>query len=145
MSGPRPALVASHDLSAAGQDAHGVWVDTARRELWVVHRVSSNVTIHPLADIRREGHAFATIDFVGRTPDLIAFAPAGDRAFVTLRGPNPAPTMPHATVGESPGIAVVDVARRALERVVPLGDQVRGDFHGIFIPQAHALGARSGR
>jgi hypothetical protein len=134
VSGPQPVLVASHDLSAAGQDAHGVYVDTRRNDLWVVHRVSSNVTIHPLADIRDAGHRFDTIEFVGRTPDLIAFSPGGDRAFVTLRGPNPAPTIPHATVGETPGISILDVPGRRLVRVVPLGDQVQGDFHGILVP-----------
>src|SRR3970040_1280258 len=103
----RPRL-GSHDLSAAGQDAHGAYVDAGRRDLWVVHRVSSNVTIHPLADIRRVGHGFATISFVGKAPDLIAFSPDGHRAFVTLRGPRPAPTIPHATVGETPGIALLD-------------------------------------
>lgn len=131
-----PRLVATHNLSAVGQDAHGVWVDTRRRELWVVHRVSSNATIHPLATITSPGHTWSVVAFVGKTPDLIAAAPDGSRLFVTLRGPKPAPTIPHATVGETPGIAILDVATRRLLQVVKLGNQETGDFHAIFVPAA---------
>jgi hypothetical protein len=98
--------------------------------------VSSNVTVHPLATIGQEDHEYAEIPFVGNTPDLVAFSPDASRAFITLRGPNPAPTIPHATVGETPGVAIVDVATRQLLQVVELGDPVDSDFHGIFIPAA---------
>ncbi|TVQ02915.1 MAG: hypothetical protein EA359_10810, partial [Balneolaceae bacterium] len=47
-----PELVVSHNLSQHGHDAHGAWVDTERNELWIIHRVSDNATIHPLATIR---------------------------------------------------------------------------------------------
>ena len=136
VSSREPSLVATHNLSATGQDAHGVFIDAQRRELWVVHRVSSNVTIHPLASLRRADHQFAVIPFVGKTPDLIAFSPDGARAYITLRGPKPAPTIPHATVGETPGVAIVDVPNRRLLSVVKLGNQETGDFHGIFVPAA---------
>lgn len=129
-----PQLMATHDLSKAGQDAHGVAIDRARKELWVVHRVSSNVTIHPLATIRQRDHRFDTIAFVGKTPDLVTISPDSRRAYITLRGPKPAPTIPHSAVGETPGVAIVDVRRRKLLDVVKLGDQQLADFHGIFIP-----------
>lgn len=134
VAGTEPQLVRTHNLSATGQDAHGAYVDPVRQDLWIVHRVSSNVTIHPLATIRRADHQFALIAFAGKTPDLIAFSPDAARAFVTLRGPKPAPTIPHATVGETPGIAILDVPNRKLLAVVKLGDQQAGDFHGIFVP-----------
>lgn len=134
VSGAEPELVASHDLSADGQDAHGLYVDPAREELWVVHRVSSNVTVHPLATIRGPEHQYDVIPSVGRTPDLIAFSPDASRAYLTLRGPNPAPTIPHATVGETPGVAILDVPGRELLRVVELGERETADFHGIFVP-----------
>lgn len=131
-----PKLVATHNLSKAAQDAHGVAIDRTRKELWVAHRVSSNVTIHPLSTIRQPDHQFSTIDFVGKTPDLVVLSPDDRRAYLTLRGPKPAPTIPHATVGETPGISIVDVAGRKLLNVVKLGDQQLADFHGIFIPAA---------
>ncbi|MGH7767110.1 MAG: hypothetical protein ACREQP_06620, partial [Candidatus Binatia bacterium] len=65
----------------------------------------------------------------------IMFSPDHTRAYVTLRGPKPAPTIPHATVGETPGIAVIDVPGRKLLSVVKLGDQATADFHGIFVPR----------
>lgn len=128
-----PQLVASHDLSRWGQDSHGLAVDAARQALWVVHRVSSNVTVHPLATIRNADQRPGVIEFIGKTPDLIMISPGNDRAYVTLRGPKPAPTIPHATVGETPGIGIIDVASRKLLTVVKLGDQVASDFHGLFI------------
>lgn len=129
-----PKLVATHDLSKFGRDAHGLAVDESRNELWVVHRVSSNITIHPLATIRKPGQQPSVISSVGKTPDLIVFAPDYSRAYLTLRGPKPAPTIPHATVGETPGVAIIDVPGRKLQTVMKLGDQTNADFHGIFIP-----------
>jgi DNA-binding beta-propeller fold protein YncE len=134
VAGAEPQLVRTHNLSRSGQDAHGVAIDSGRRELWVAHRVSSNVTIHSLATLRTAQHVWSTIAAVGKTPDLIAFAPDASRAFITLRGPKPAPTIPHATVGETPGVSIIDVAARRLIRVVPLGNQETGDFHGIVVP-----------
>ena len=136
VSGAEPSLLITHELSERAQDAHGVYVDPVRGELWVVHRVSSNVTIHPLATIAQADHEYSEIPFVGKTPDLVAFSPDASRAFITLRGPNPAPTIPHATVGETPGVAIIDVETRELLKVVELGDPVGSDFHGIFVPAA---------
>lgn len=61
-------------------------------------------------------------------------SPDARRAYVTLRGPKPAPTIPHATVGDTPGIGIIDVASRKLLTVVQLGEQGAADFHGLFIP-----------
>lgn len=130
-----PQLVASHNLSKIGQDAHGTVVDPVNKTLWIVHRVSSNATVHPLNTIRQADHQPSVIDFVGKTPDLIALSPDGRRAYVTLRGPKPAPTIPHATVGETPGVGIIDVASRKLLTVVKLGNQEAADFHGIFLVQ----------
>jgi YVTN family beta-propeller protein len=137
VSGREPQLVRTHNLSAAGQDAHGVSVDPRRRDLWIMHRVSSTATIHPLATIRSADHQYVKMAFVGKTPDLIALSPDGERAYVTLRGPKPAPTIPHATVGETPGVAILDVPNRRLLEIVKLGDQETGDFHGVFVPAAN--------
>ncbi len=135
VSGDEPELAATHELSDVGQDSHGAWLDTDRNELWVVHRVSDNATIHPLESIRDADHEFEVMEFVGNTPDLITMPPNNARAYITLRGPNPAPTIPHDIVGEQPGISIIDVANRELIEVVPLGDAEDGDFHGIFIPR----------
>jgi len=134
VAGAEPQLVARHDLSSRGQDAHGLAVDPVRRELWIAHRVSGNLTIHPLANIRNANNPVAVVAGFGKAPDLIAFSPDHARAYVTLRGPKPAPTIPHATVGEAPGVAIIDVPGRRLIQAVKLGNQETGDFHGIFVP-----------
>jgi hypothetical protein len=66
---------------------------------------------------------------------LIVISPDQRRAYVSLRGPTPAPTIPHATVGETPGVSIIDISSRKLSKVVHLGDKA-ADFHGIFIPAA---------
>lgn len=137
ISGDEPELAATHNLSDTGQDSHGVWVDTERNELWVIHRVTDNATIHPLATIRDDDHEYEVMEFVGNTPDLITMSPDNSRGFITLRGPNPAPTIPHDIVGVRSGISIIDVAARELVKVVHLGDEEMGDFHGIFIPQGY--------
>lgn len=128
-----PRLVASHDLSALGKDAHGAAIDPARRELWIAHRVSNNLTIHPLAGIRQSQAQAATLPLGSVAPDLIAISPDGRNAYVTLRGPTPAPTIPFALVGETPGVVVVDVPGRKVAKFVPLGDPKTGDFHAVTV------------
>lgn len=129
----RPELVAAHDLSAWGRDAHGAAVDPGRRELWVTHRASGTVTVHGLSDLRSDGTPVAVLDLEGETPDLIEISPDGLRAYVTLRGPNPAPTIPFPLAGRTPGVAVIDVPGRSLLEVIPLGDPEASDFHGVAV------------
>lgn len=131
VSGP-PRLVASHDLARWGQDAHGAAVHPNGRELWVVHRASGTITVHPM-DRLRTTHEPGVVSLGGEIPDLIEFGPDGRYAFVTLRGPKPAPTIPFPLAGKTPGVAIVDAAARALVKVVPLGDAGESDFHGIAI------------
>ncbi len=127
-----PALRAAHDLSAWGKDAHGAAIRPGTRELWVVHRASGTVTIHPLDRIRA-AHTPAVVTIGTEIPDLIEFAPDGSRAYLTLRGPNPAPTIPFPLAGKTPGVAIVDAAARSLWKVVPLGDAQQSDFHGVAV------------
>jgi DNA-binding beta-propeller fold protein YncE len=80
------------------------------------------------------------------TPDLIDFAPAGTRAYVSLRGPNPLtgnnPAVDNAK-GSTPGLgilAVTDGGRNGrLIRIIPISHIVEGveraDPHGIAVRQ----------
>ncbi len=131
-----PELVASHDLSEWGSDAHGAAIHVALGELWLTHRASGTLTVHPLPAIRDSGEPAAVLDLQGETPDLIEIGSDGRRAYVTLRGPDPAPTIPFPLQGTTPGVAVVDVQARQLLRIVPLGDRERSDFHGVAIVSA---------
>jgi hypothetical protein len=128
-----PRLVAAHDLSPWGRDAHGAAVDRVRGELWVVHRASGTLTVHRLEEIRTVGTPVASLDLGGETPDLFEISHDGRRGYVTLRGPEPAPTIPFPLKGRTPGIAVIDVPARAVLAIRPLGNPERSDFHGIAI------------
>lgn len=127
-----PRLVASHDLAVWGRDAHGLAIRPGTRELWVVHRASGTVTVHPLDSLRAR-HTPAVVPLGQEIPDLIEFSPDGARGYVTLRGPHPAPTIPFPLAGKTPGVAILDAAARTLVRVVPLGDAQQSDFHGIAV------------
>jgi hypothetical protein len=74
------------------------------------------------------------------SPDLADVAPAGNRIFVSLRGPNPLSGDPHVSTGSTPGIGVIQIqaggARGFLKAVVPIsnrdaGGVERADPHGI--------------
>lgn len=114
-----------------GIDAHGVRLTPDESELWLVNRDSSNGIVLDTAtnEISRE----LTDDNVGTVPDILDFSPDGDRAFITLRGPEPM-SGAHATIGETPGVAVVDVASGDLIEVLePNEGNDRSDFHGIAV------------
>jgi YVTN family beta-propeller protein len=121
----------THELvtSAAtgGTDAHGIAFTPDGGELWLVNRHSSDgVVIDP--------HTLETIDeipFTGRSPDILVVSPDGRYVFVTLRGPEPR-SGPHAIMGDTPGVAVLDVATRELVTVIePDRGNGASDFHGI--------------
>src|SRR5918994_439293 len=60
------------------------------------------------------------------TPDLADISPAGNRIFVSLRGPNPLSGSPHAATGSTPGLGVIQLAQGGevgeLKNVVPLSN-----------------------
>lgn len=112
---------------SGGNDAHGVWATPDGNEIWMVNRVSSNGIVLDAATLEPKGD----LTEVGKTPDIIAMSPDGERAFITLRGPNPV-TAPHVAKGETPGFAAIDIAGRTLEEIVqPAEGNAQSDFHGI--------------
>jgi hypothetical protein len=76
----------------------------------------------------------------GLSPDLAAVSPAGNRIFVSLRGPNPLSGSPHAATGSVPGIGIIHVTEDGksgvLASVVRISNKdasgvERADGHGI--------------
>jgi DNA-binding beta-propeller fold protein YncE len=118
-----------HRAQTHGHDAHGSWVSPDGSEYWLVNRVTSNAIV---IDTRTH-RVIDEIEFVGKTPDIVAMSPDGRYVYITLRGPNPM-TMPHVAVGETPGIVVIDRASRELLRLVePARGDPASDFHGIAV------------
>jgi DNA-binding beta-propeller fold protein YncE len=116
-----------HQAPSRGTDAHGVAFTNDGRELWMVNRHSSNgIVIDPVT--------FEVIDeiaFTGRSPDILTIGLDDVHAFVTLRGPEPR-SGPHAIHGDTPGVAVLDVATREVVTVLePDAGNPASDFHGI--------------
>lgn len=116
-----------HAAESGGTDAHGVSFTPDGSELWLVNRHSSNgVVIDPVTLT-----VIDEIPFTGTSPDILTISPDGRYAFVTLRGGEPR-SGPHAIGGDTPGVAVIDVATRKLLRVIePARDNPASDFHGI--------------
>ena len=117
-----------HEGDSLGIDAHGIWAVPDGSEMWLVNRVSDNVV---LIDPETFEITEEFPEGFGETPDIIAMAPDSSRAYITLRGPNPA-SAPHVAEGSTPGFSVIDIASRELVEIVqPAGDDPDSDFHGI--------------
>jgi DNA-binding beta-propeller fold protein YncE len=116
-----------HEDVSHGTDAHGVWFTPDGSELWMVNRHSSNAIIIDPA-------TFEVIDeiaFTGKSPDILTASPDGRYMFITLRGPEPR-SGPHAIAGDTPGVAVFDIASRELVTILELDQgNPKSDFHGI--------------
>jgi DNA-binding beta-propeller fold protein YncE len=122
-----------HEGDTRGFDPHGVWPTPNGAEVWMVNRGASNAIVIDADKLE----IVDEIEFVGKTPDIIAMSPDGSRAYISLRGPEPV-TMPHVAVGETPGFAVVDIAGRELIEVIqPAQDDPKSDFHGIGVRVIH--------
>jgi DNA-binding beta-propeller fold protein YncE len=105
---PAPRLVLSQDDRAA--DSHGVALTKHGRYLWVADRVGNRIVVID-AETDVVAGEFSLIRTPGEdpSPDLLDVSPAGNRVFVSLRGPNPLSGDPHASTGNMPGVGVVRV------------------------------------
>lgn len=125
--GNRVTRPVCHDYASGGRDAHGVWYTPDGSELWMVNRASSDgIVIDAGTD-----EVIDTIEWTGRSPDILTFSPDGRFAFVTLRGPVQR-SGPHAIAGDTPGVSIMDVATREVREIlVPDPERRESDFHGI--------------
>jgi DNA-binding beta-propeller fold protein YncE len=138
---PAPTVVVSDDDRAV-TDSHGMALTKHGRHLWVADRAANRIVVvdarvdRPVGEIRLDG-ALST----DPSPDLLAVSPAGNRVFVTLRGPTPLSGDPHASTGSTPGVGVLRVEQggrtgtlQAIARITnPAGTAERADPHGIAV------------
>jgi DNA-binding beta-propeller fold protein YncE len=121
--------ILEHVGDSGGTDAHGLYPTPDGREVWLVNRHSSNgLVIDPVTlEIVDE------IPFSGKSPDIMAMSPDGRFVFVTLRGEAPR-SGPHAIAGDTPGVAVLDVATRELVTILrPDAGNPASDFHAVAV------------
>ncbi|MCW1916387.1 hypothetical protein OJ996_22555 [Luteolibacter sp. GHJ8] len=127
-------------------DSHGLVFTPHKDHLWVVDRADNRViVVDPDKDKIVNEILLGGAPSADPAPDLIRFSPDGDRAYASLRGPNPLtgnnPAFNNA-VGLTPGLGVIDVRQRGkvgkLLRVIPTTNKdatgvERSDPHGIHI------------
>jgi hypothetical protein len=139
---PTPDLLYSDD--GAERDSHGMAVMKHERFVWVLDRVQNVAEIFDT----ETGANINTVDLneggpAGLAPDLAGRSPSGNRIFVSLRGPNPLSGDPHASIGSTPGLGVIQVkkggASGVLKSVVPIHNI---DAGGIERADAHGIGVR---
>lgn len=136
---PAPALLYSDD-AAPDRDSHGMVVTKHGRYVWVADRDLDVIEVFDSATGKRVN----TINLQGVTAnlslDLGDISPAGNRVFFSTRGPNPLSGDPHASVGDLPGLAVIQVeqggrggAYKGNLRIsnVDAGGVERADGHGL--------------
>jgi hypothetical protein len=138
---PVPTVV----FRADGQrDSHGMVVTGHGRYLWVMDRHADLVEVLRVADGKHVGsiplNGPLTLD---AAPDLADASPAGDLAFVALRGPTPLSGDPHNATGSTPGLGILKVTEGGrsgrLIRIIPLSN-VGAD--GVERADPHALRVR---
>jgi hypothetical protein len=134
-----PARLLAFSDDVEPRDSHGTTL--ARGHVWIFDRGANVAEVFHGAS----GQHVGTVSLLGGpsddpTPDLADVAPAGNRIFVSLRGPVPLSGDPHVATGSTPGIGVVQVeqggARGFLKAVVPVSNIdaagiERADMHGI--------------
>jgi DNA-binding beta-propeller fold protein YncE len=141
---PTPKLVFSQN-DQNFVDSLGAALTRGGRFLWVADRAANHIAV---VDTRHDRLA-GEIELTGPlsadpAPDLVAVAPSGQKAFVSLRGPNPLTANVPGTdnaVGRTPGLGVLRVEgggkRGTLRAIAPISHVVDGketaDPHGLAI------------
>ncbi|MGH3044261.1 MAG: hypothetical protein ACRDM2_06010 [Gaiellaceae bacterium] len=137
---PAPTLVVSLD-GGHEADSHGAMLTTQGRYLWVADRIGNRIVVIKTATGRMVGEfSLAGALSSDPSPDLLDIPPAGDLAFVSLRGALPLSGDPHASTGSTPGLGLIQVkkdgrtgALRGIARIanVDAAGIDRADPHGL--------------
>jgi hypothetical protein len=130
---------------AAGErDAHGPVATKDERFVWVFDRAANVAEVFEA----ESGSWINTValpsdDSADPTPDLAAISPAGNRIFVSLRGPNPLSGDPHASTGSTPGLGVLQVEQGGRHgRVKAIARITNPDAEGVERADAHGIALR---
>ncbi len=143
---PAPSVVFSHD-SRGFVDSHGTVLTKDQRFLWVADRAANRVVVVDTASASVVGEfGLAGAVSADPAPDLMGIAPAGNRVFAALRGPNPLTANVAGVgnaVGATPGLGIMRVTESGrtgvLQAIAPISHVVnsieRADPHGIAVRQ----------
>ncbi len=143
---PAPFTVFDHQ-SRGSVDSHGLLLTKHQRYLWVADRAANRVIV-----VDTETNAVINeIPLAGQVsddpaPDLFALSPAGNRVYVTLRGPNPLtgnnPAVNNAK-GSTPGLGVIRVEAGGRKGVLQTVFRISNiDSSGIERADPHGIAVR---
>ncbi|HUF09799.1 MAG TPA: hypothetical protein VMO47_10790 [Rhodothermales bacterium] len=136
---PAPLVVYSDD--GAGRDAHGMVVTKHGQYLWVFDRGGNLAEVFDVAtNARLQPVELAGAVSADPAPDLGDIAPAGNRLYMSLRGPTPLTGDPHVATGSTPGLGVIQLdhggkggSLKSLVRIsnIDAAGIERADAHGV--------------
>ncbi len=115
---------------SGGPDPHGAAVLQNDGSLMTLNRLGDTATIHDPDSL-----AMTKTVAVGDAPDLVAFSVDRRKAYVTLRGTNPA-TGTHDLAGTTPGVQIIDLDTMQVGETVRLDANANSDPHGIAVRYA---------
>jgi hypothetical protein len=139
---PAPGVVFSDP--SEGADAHGAALTKHARYLWLADRSRNFLWVVDTATDTIDN----TIPLAGAvsadpTPDLVAIAPNGSHAFLSLRGPAPLTADPHVSTGITPGVGILNVLAGGRDAVfVAVAPVSNIDAEGVQRADVHALTIR---
>jgi hypothetical protein len=138
---PAPREVFTDSSHHPERDAHGLVAMRHNRYIWVLDRSMNVAEVFETSFGGRVNTiALDHPSIAGLTPDLADISPAGNRIFVSLRGPNPLSGSPHAATGTVPGLGIIHITEGGqsgvLASVVRISNKdasgvERADAHGI--------------
>jgi hypothetical protein len=126
------------------RDSHGMFAIKYDRYLWVTDRTGNLIEVFD----PESGEWVNTIplsqpEVPDPSPDLLDIAPAGNRIYVSLRGPIPLTGDPHASTGSTPGLGVIRVTQGGRHGVLQAAFQISNvDALGIERADPHAVRVR---
>jgi hypothetical protein len=139
---PAPTVLFSDDVEP--RDSHGMGLTKDQRYLWVGDRGGNVAEVFDVTS----GERVNTVVLAGTgtsdpTPDLVDIAPAGNRLFFSLRGPNPLSGDPHTATGSTPGLGVYQMKADGTDAVLKAVLRISNvDGGGVERADAHAVRVR---
>jgi hypothetical protein len=143
---PVRTLVFSRDALGVA-DSHGGILTRDSRYLWVADRAANLMTVvETRTDTVINEFSLLSSHSADPTPDLMGISPDGNRAYVTLRGPNPLTgnfSGVNNAVGTTPGLGIIRVTESGRNGVVQAIARISHIVDGVERADPHGIGVRS--